>query len=80
MVKTKQNRWKSKYVDNRIWKIYQKKLILQGEFFFNLNFLENWDNEIDDMNQDKPGSPYIYILILYLIGLAQFIVFLVQEN
>jgi len=60
MVKTKQNRWKSKYVDNRIWKIYQKELVLQGEFFFDLNFLENWDNEIDEMNQGKQGSPYRY--------------------
>ena len=60
MVKTKQNRWKSKYVDNRIWKIYQKELILQGEFFFNLNFLENWDDEVAKMNQCKQGSPYKY--------------------
>ena len=60
MVKTKQNRWKSKYQDNRIWKIYQKELVLQGEFFFDLNFLENWDNELDKMNKDKQGAPYQY--------------------
>ena len=57
MVKTKQNRWKSKYKDNRIWKIYQKELVLQGEFFFDLNFLENWDNEITEMNKCKQGAP-----------------------
>jgi len=60
MVKTKQNRWKSKYKDNRIWKIYQKELVLQGEFFFDLNFLENWDNEIAEMNKCKHGAPYKY--------------------
>ena len=60
MVKTKQNRWKSKYVDKRNWKIYQKELVLQGEFFFDLNFLENWDKELKQMNKDKPGSPYQY--------------------
>lgn len=60
MVKTKQNRWKSKYKDNRIWKIYQKELILQGEFFFDLNFLENWDSEIVEMNKCKQGAPYKY--------------------
>jgi len=60
MVKTKQNRWKSKYKDNRIWKIYQKELVLQGEFFFDLNFLENWDNEITEMNKCKQGAPYKY--------------------
>jgi len=60
MVKTKQNRWKSKYKDNRIWKIYQKELVLQGEFFFDLNFLENWDNELTKMNRCKQGAPYKY--------------------
>jgi len=60
MVKTKQNRWKSKYVDKRNWKIYHEELILQGEFFFNLNFLENWDDELRMMNNCKKGSPYQY--------------------
>ena len=60
MVKIKQNRWKSKYKDNRIWKIYQKELVLQGEFFFDLNFLENWDDELTRMNNCKLGAPYKY--------------------
>jgi hypothetical protein len=60
MVKTKQNRWKSKWKDNRIWKIYQKELVLQGEFFFDLNFLDNWDDELSEMNKGKRGSPYRY--------------------
>jgi hypothetical protein len=60
MVKTKQNRWKSQYVDIRDWKIYQKELILQGEFFFNLSFLENWDCELSKMNKRKRGSPFEY--------------------
>lgn len=60
MVKTKQNRWQSKYEDNRIWKIYQHELVLQGEFFFDLNFLENWDGELNDMNLKKRGAPYQY--------------------
>lgn len=60
MVKTKQNRWKSKYVDKRNWKDYHKELILQGEFFFDLEFLENWDIELAKMNLGKQGSPYKY--------------------
>ncbi len=60
MVKTKQNRWKSKYVDNRNWKVYHEELILQGEFFFDLNFLENWDEELAMMNKNKKGAPYQY--------------------
>lgn len=60
MVKTKQNRWKSKYVDNRNWKEYHGELILHGEFFFDLQFLENWDDELAEMNRGKRGSPYKY--------------------
>ncbi len=60
MVKTKQNRWKSKYVDKRNWKIYHEELVLQGEFFFDLNFLENWDEELKEMNKRKVGKPYSY--------------------
>lgn len=60
MVKTKQNRWKSKYIDNRNWKIYHDELILQGEFFFDLQFLENWDKELDHMNKSKRGRKYLY--------------------
>ena len=66
MVKTKQNRWKSKYVDKRNWKIYHEELILQGEFFFDLNFLENWDEELFKMNKKKRGSPYLYPNSLFL--------------
>ncbi|MBT6820927.1 IS5 family transposase [archaeon] len=60
MVKTKQNRWKSKYIDKRNWKEYHKELILQGEFFFDLNFLENWNKELVKMNKNKKGCPYKY--------------------
>lgn len=60
MVKTKQPRWKSKYIDNRNWKKYHEELILQGEFFFDLNFLENWDKDLALMNKGKRGTPYKY--------------------
>jgi len=60
MVKTKQNRWKSKYVDKRNWKEYHEELIRQGEFFLDLKFLEEWDNEIKEMNKIKKGAPYRY--------------------
>lgn len=58
MVKTKQPKWKSNYIDERNWKIYHKELVLQGEFFFDLHFLENWDDELKKMNEGKIGRPY----------------------
>jgi len=60
MVKTKQESWSSKYVDNRNWKEYHEELILQGEFFFNSDFLENWNKELDEMNTSKRGAKYKY--------------------
>ncbi len=66
MVKTKQNRWKSKYVDKRNWKSYHEELILQGEFFFDLEFLENWDKELKYMNQRKKGAPFQYPNSLFI--------------
>lgn len=75
MVKTKQNRWQSKYVDNRNWKVYHEELILQGEFFFDLQFLENWDKELEEMNRSKRGSPYRYpnSLFMWLSPLYSFL-------
>lgn len=67
MVKTKQRRWLSKYIDDRNWKIYQKELVLQGEFFFDLQFLENWDDELKKMNLGKKARP-IYFQIVFLRG------------
>ena len=60
MVKTKRNRWKSKYIDNRKWKIYHEELIIRGEFFFDFDFLENWDKELSLMNDGKVGHPFEY--------------------
>jgi len=60
MVKTKQNRWGNQFKDKRNWKIYHEELIIRGEFFFDFNFLENWDNELCDMNKGKKGHPYEY--------------------
>lgn len=60
MVKTKRKRWGKKFKDTRNWKVYHEELITRGEFFFDLDFLENWDHELSVMNKKKVGSPYQY--------------------
>jgi hypothetical protein len=60
MVKTKRERWGKKFKDERNWKIYHEELITRGEFFIDLNFLENWDNELKKMNKRKIGKPFEY--------------------
>jgi len=60
MVKTKRYRWGKKYEDKRNWKVYHEELIIRGEFFFDFDFLENWDKELAFMNKSKVGRPYQY--------------------
>jgi len=60
MVKTKIERWGKKFKDQRNWKIYHEELILRGEFFFDFEFLENWDKELTEMNSGKRGHPFEY--------------------
>jgi hypothetical protein len=58
MAKTK--KWGKKFKDKRNWKIYHEELITRGEFFIDLNFLGNWEDELSEMNKGKVGKPYEY--------------------
>jgi len=58
MVKTE--RWGKKFKDKRNWKIYHEELIIRGEFYFDFEFLDNWDKELGQMNKNKVGHPYEY--------------------
>jgi hypothetical protein len=60
MVKTKRERWGKRFEDKRNWKIYHEELIIRGEFFFDFEFLENWDKELVEMNKGKKGHPFEY--------------------
>ncbi len=44
----------------RNWKEYNEKLVRRGELYISLDFLENWDEELNRMNEGKVGRPYIY--------------------
>ena len=56
----KNKRWGKKFLDERDWKVYHEELVTRGEFFIDLNFLENWDVELAEMNKGKVGKPYEY--------------------
>ncbi|MHC1583458.1 MAG: IS5/IS1182 family transposase, partial [Methanosarcinales archaeon] len=34
----------------RNWKEYNEKLVRRGELYISLDFLENWDEELNRMN------------------------------
>ena len=53
-------RWGKKYQDKRDWKKYNEHLIKRGEFLINPYFLETWNKELIEMNQNKIGQPYQY--------------------
>lgn len=58
MAKTK--RWGDTHIDRRSWSVYNEQLVKRGEFLLDLNFVENWQEELDKMNLGKRGSPYIF--------------------
>lgn len=58
MVKTE--RWGKPFKDKRDWKVYHEELIIRGEFYFDFDFLDNWDKELREMNDGKIGHPYEY--------------------
>jgi len=55
---TKTKRWGDSYFDRRNWPVYNERLVKQGEFFLDLNFVENWQEELATMNFGKIGAPY----------------------
>lgn len=47
-------------VQGRNWKEYNDKLVRRGELYISLDFLKGWDRELDEMNRNKIGRPFIY--------------------
>jgi len=46
--------------DTRDWKKYNDQLVRRGEVYITLDFMENWDTEIQHMNEGKRGRPFIF--------------------
>ncbi len=44
----------------RDWKKVNQKYIKRGEFLLNLRFLKTWTKEINKLNHNKVGEPYLY--------------------
>ena len=58
MVKRPKTYKKKKYKDNRDWPKYNEQLVVRGTFFLDFSFIENWDKELEKMNDGKVGAPY----------------------
>ncbi|MEM3444715.1 MAG: transposase [Thermoplasmata archaeon] len=60
----------------RKWKRENEKIVRRGETYVNIEWVNNWEKEIEEMNRNKRGRPYEYpqTLILFAthvyVGLA----------
>jgi len=51
-------RWGRKFKDNRDWKTYNHQLVKRGEFLLDLEWVKEWNYELEAMNDGKVGKPY----------------------
>lgn len=46
------------------WKKYNKALVRRGEVILGFDVIDNWNNELEKMNDGKEGASYVYPHIL----------------
>ena len=52
--------WGRPYPDTRGWSIYNELLTKRGEFCLSLDFVDQWDARLAQMNAGKRGRPFQY--------------------
>lgn len=60
LTKKLNKRWGKKFEDHRNWKEYNEQLVKRGEYLIDLEWVEGWYNELEGMNENKIGRPYIF--------------------
>ena len=53
-------RWGRKFKDDRDWVSYNENLVLRGTFLLEMDWVESWDKELEEMNKNKVGAKYQY--------------------
>jgi hypothetical protein len=53
-------RWGKTFKDTRNWSVYNDQLVRRGEYWLDLDRIENWDLELAKMNAGKTGHPYVF--------------------
>ena len=51
-------RWGPEYRDERDWLAYNELLVKRGEYLLDLDFVDNWEEELAGMNAGKRGAPF----------------------
>ena len=42
------------------WKKYNESLVKRGEVLLDFDVIDNWDSELEKMNQRKEGRKFVY--------------------
>jgi Transposase DDE domain len=42
------------------WPSYNRSIVRRGEILFSYDFLDGWDPELESMNQNKKGKPFLF--------------------
>jgi hypothetical protein len=54
------------------WSSYNQSLVRRGEILLGFDLINNWDKELEEMNQGKIGEPFHYPnTFLLLLGYAK---------
>jgi len=59
-VMAKLERWGKPYRDTRDWREYNEQLVKRGTLYLSLEFVEQWDQLVGDLNRGKRGHPFHY--------------------
>ncbi|VUT25493.1 MAG: hypothetical protein MOIL_01077 [Candidatus Methanolliviera sp. GoM_oil] len=52
---------KRKSKEKRNWSEYNEELVVKGEFYLDLGFVNDWNDELFEMNRGKKGGRAIQI-------------------
>ena len=50
--------WGKKFRDRRYWKKYNEQLVIRGEFYLDLSFMDEWHRELETANESKKGRQF----------------------
>jgi phosphopantetheinyl transferase len=53
-------RWGRPYIDNRDWSIYSERLVERGIVHLSIDFIDQWDDQLSQMNAGERGRPFLY--------------------
>lgn len=54
------------------WSVYNQSLVRRGQLLIAFDVIDNWDEELNEMNKDKVGEPFHYPnTFLLLLGYAK---------